>query len=205
MKRSHPCLYETYSRLFLQSLSCPHSQIDFCLSSAFCLNHHPGSLSLQQKRDIQLLKAYMRAIRSVNPNLQNLEETIEYNEILEWVSLRIWSYSMSWRRALKGGRAREWQKEGNRRAGATNFQMLGWRTGAEGTRITFSSSIGSLIHLVGWNGSFITQGCNFSRIRWVPTCTKPYIKGSGVLGRPKRNRRYNPYLQVAYNPEEENV
>lgn len=36
-----------------------------------------------QKRDIQLLKAYMRAIRSVNPNLQNLEETIEYNEILE--------------------------------------------------------------------------------------------------------------------------
>lgn len=39
--------------------------------------------SFQQKRDIQLLKAYMRAIRSVNPNLQNLEETIEYNEILE--------------------------------------------------------------------------------------------------------------------------
>lgn len=39
--------------------------------------------SLLQKRDIQLLKAYMRAIRSVNPNLQNLEETIEYNEILE--------------------------------------------------------------------------------------------------------------------------
>ncbi|KAF3826128.1 hypothetical protein GH733_006242 [Mirounga leonina] len=38
------------------------------------------------KRDIQLLKAYMRAIRSVNPNLQNLEETIEYNEILEWVN-----------------------------------------------------------------------------------------------------------------------
>lgn len=42
-----------------------------------------GSSCLQQKRDIQLLKAYMRAIRSVNPNLQNLEETIEYNEILE--------------------------------------------------------------------------------------------------------------------------
>ncbi|KAB0362869.1 E3 ubiquitin-protein ligase NRDP1 isoform X2 [Muntiacus reevesi] len=40
----------------------------------------------EQKRDIQLLKAYMRAIRSVNPNLQNLEETIEYNEILEWVN-----------------------------------------------------------------------------------------------------------------------
>lgn len=42
-----------------------------------------GSVPTQQKRDIQLLKAYMRAIRSVNPNLQNLEETIEYNEILE--------------------------------------------------------------------------------------------------------------------------
>lgn len=38
---------------------------------------------LAQKRDIQLLKAYMRAIRSANPNLQNLEESIEYNEILE--------------------------------------------------------------------------------------------------------------------------
>lgn len=36
-----------------------------------------------QKRDVQLLKAYMRAIRSANPNLQNLEESIEYNEILE--------------------------------------------------------------------------------------------------------------------------
>lgn len=46
-------------------------------------NHHPSFSFLQQKRDIQLLKAYMRAIRSVNPNLQNLEETIEYNEILE--------------------------------------------------------------------------------------------------------------------------
>lgn len=83
MKQSHPCFHEGYSRLFLQSLSCPHSQVDFCLLSAFCRNHHPDSLSLQQKRDIQLLKAYMRAIRSVNPNLQNLEETIEYNEILE--------------------------------------------------------------------------------------------------------------------------
>ncbi|XP_028309042.1 E3 ubiquitin-protein ligase NRDP1 [Gouania willdenowi] len=41
----------------------------------------------EQKRDIQLLKAYMRAIRSANPNLQNLEESIEYNEILEWVKL----------------------------------------------------------------------------------------------------------------------
>lgn len=83
MKQSHPCLRGAYSWWFLQSLSCPHSQIDFCLLSAFYLNHQPGSLSLQQKRDIQLLKAYMRVIRSVNPNLQNLEETIEYNEILE--------------------------------------------------------------------------------------------------------------------------
>lgn len=41
-----------------------------------------GALTFQ-KRDIQLLKAYMRAIRSANPNLQNLEESIEYNEILE--------------------------------------------------------------------------------------------------------------------------
>ncbi|CAL8235874.1 unnamed protein product [Boreogadus saida] len=40
----------------------------------------------EQKRDIQLLKAYMRAIRSANPTLQNLEESIEYNEILEWVN-----------------------------------------------------------------------------------------------------------------------
>ncbi|XP_062401651.1 E3 ubiquitin-protein ligase NRDP1-like [Sardina pilchardus] len=39
----------------------------------------------EQKRDIQLLKAYMRALRTTNPSLQNLEETIEYNEILEWV------------------------------------------------------------------------------------------------------------------------
>lgn len=43
----------------------------------------PPRVPCWQKRDIQLLKAYMRAIRSVNPNLQNLEETIEYNEILE--------------------------------------------------------------------------------------------------------------------------
>lgn len=44
---------------------------------------NPSVFFPSQKRDIQLLKAYMRAIRSVNPNLQNLEETIEYNEILE--------------------------------------------------------------------------------------------------------------------------
>lgn len=47
------------------------------------LFHNPPRVPCWQKRDIQLLKAYMRAIRSVNPNLQNLEETIEYNEILE--------------------------------------------------------------------------------------------------------------------------
>lgn len=41
------------------------------------------SLVVFQKRDIQLLKAYMRAIRTTNPSLQNLEETIEYNEIVE--------------------------------------------------------------------------------------------------------------------------
>lgn len=49
-----------------------------------CGKNTPCSLfCLEQKRDIQLLKAYMRAIRSANPNLQNLEESIEYNEILE--------------------------------------------------------------------------------------------------------------------------
>ncbi|XP_053437115.1 E3 ubiquitin-protein ligase NRDP1-like [Nycticebus coucang] len=41
---------------------------------------------VEQKRDIQLLKAYVRAFRSLNPNLQNLEETVVYNEILEWVN-----------------------------------------------------------------------------------------------------------------------
>lgn len=60
----------------LSSLFLPHGKnTQFCL---FCL---------EQKRDIQLLKAYMRAIRSANPNLQNLEESIEYNEILESVSV----------------------------------------------------------------------------------------------------------------------
>nr|XP_034341810.1 E3 ubiquitin-protein ligase NRDP1-like [Arvicanthis niloticus] len=39
----------------------------------------------EQERDIQLLKMYVRATHSVNPNLQNLE-TIEYNKILEWVN-----------------------------------------------------------------------------------------------------------------------
>lgn len=39
----------------------------------------------EQKRHIQLPKVYMFAIQSVNTNLQNLE-TIEYNEMLEWVN-----------------------------------------------------------------------------------------------------------------------
>lgn len=56
--------------------SCPWPYCDENTQCCFCL---------EQKRDIQLLKAYMRAIRSANPNLQNLEESIEYNEILEWV------------------------------------------------------------------------------------------------------------------------
>nr|XP_029520857.1 E3 ubiquitin-protein ligase NRDP1-like isoform X1 [Oncorhynchus nerka]XP_029520858.1 E3 ubiquitin-protein ligase NRDP1-like isoform X1 [Oncorhynchus nerka] len=43
----------------------------------------------EQKRDIQLLKANMRAIRSANPNMQNLEESIEYNEILDALELKI--------------------------------------------------------------------------------------------------------------------
>jgi len=53
------------------------------LAAALAAHCKPPVSCLLQKRDIQLLKAYMRAIRSVNPNLQNLEETIEYNEILE--------------------------------------------------------------------------------------------------------------------------
>ncbi|XP_053436132.1 E3 ubiquitin-protein ligase NRDP1-like [Nycticebus coucang] len=40
----------------------------------------------EQNQDIQLLKAYMLGIHSVNPNLQNPEETTDYNEVLEWVS-----------------------------------------------------------------------------------------------------------------------
>ena len=56
------------------------------MHSSFCSSKGQGSdvcVLFFQKRDIQLLKAYMRAIRSANPNLQNLEESIEYNEILE--------------------------------------------------------------------------------------------------------------------------
>jgi E3 ubiquitin-protein ligase NRDP1 len=40
----------------------------------------------EQKHEIKLMKAYMRKIHRVNPNLQNLEEIIEYNEILEWLN-----------------------------------------------------------------------------------------------------------------------
>ncbi|XP_049631710.1 E3 ubiquitin-protein ligase NRDP1-like [Suncus etruscus] len=40
----------------------------------------------EQKRDIYLLKASICAIRSVNPNLNYPEETIEFNETLEWVN-----------------------------------------------------------------------------------------------------------------------
>lgn len=69
--------------LYLRCLDFPLFHTYICLSSLVCLNHYPSFSFLPQKRDIQLLKAYMRAIRSVNPNLQNLEETIEYNEILE--------------------------------------------------------------------------------------------------------------------------
>ena len=65
--------------LFLRPLDFLH----FVFHLLSVLTIIPRSSSFQQKRDIQLLKAYMRAIRSVNPNLQNLEETIEYNEILE--------------------------------------------------------------------------------------------------------------------------
>ncbi|KAI6062321.1 E3 ubiquitin-protein ligase NRDP1 [Aix galericulata] len=57
-------------------------RLDNLMSHLNDCEHNPK----RPKRDIQLLKAYMRAIRSVNPNLQNLEETIEYNEILEWVN-----------------------------------------------------------------------------------------------------------------------
>ncbi|XP_049631711.1 E3 ubiquitin-protein ligase NRDP1-like [Suncus etruscus] len=40
----------------------------------------------KQKGDIDLLKAYVHAIRSVNPSLENLEKIIEYNETLQWVN-----------------------------------------------------------------------------------------------------------------------
>lgn len=75
-----PCLPEEACSVLPQSSQAPSFS-----GPLFGLSVLSGSLPTQQKRDIQLLKAYMRAIRSVNPNLQNLEETIEYNEILEWV------------------------------------------------------------------------------------------------------------------------
>lgn len=58
--------------------------INYCLASGDFVKLVSKDVDFNfQKRDIQLLKAYMRAIRSANPNLQNLEESIEYNEILE--------------------------------------------------------------------------------------------------------------------------
>lgn len=66
------------SHKFLDSLLCSANTPHFVFVFFNLL-----MISFFQKRDIQLLKAYMRAIRSANPNLQNLEESIEYNEILE--------------------------------------------------------------------------------------------------------------------------
>uniref|UniRef100_A0A803Y0H1 E3 ubiquitin-protein ligase NRDP1 domain-containing protein n=1 Tax=Meleagris gallopavo TaxID=9103 RepID=A0A803Y0H1_MELGA len=40
----------------------------------------------EQKCDIELLKAYMHVVRSINTKLLNLKETIKYSEIWEWVS-----------------------------------------------------------------------------------------------------------------------
>nr|XP_034342108.1 E3 ubiquitin-protein ligase NRDP1-like [Arvicanthis niloticus] len=40
----------------------------------------------EQEQDIQLLKMYVRDSHSVITNLQNMEKTIEYNKILEWVN-----------------------------------------------------------------------------------------------------------------------
>ncbi|XP_043826380.1 E3 ubiquitin-protein ligase NRDP1-like [Dromiciops gliroides] len=40
----------------------------------------------EQKRDIQLLKAYARALHNGNPNLQELEDTDEYNETIQSVN-----------------------------------------------------------------------------------------------------------------------
>uniref|UniRef100_A0A4X2LXV7 E3 ubiquitin-protein ligase NRDP1 n=1 Tax=Vombatus ursinus TaxID=29139 RepID=A0A4X2LXV7_VOMUR len=39
----------------------------------------------EQKRDIQWLKTYAHALHDGNPNFQKLEDTTEYNEIVEWV------------------------------------------------------------------------------------------------------------------------
>lgn len=84
MRQLHPHLREIY-----RSGCSPDPSVALLRRQTFvfhllsALTIIPDDSSLPQKRDIQLLKAYMRAIRSVNPNLQNLEETIEYNEILE--------------------------------------------------------------------------------------------------------------------------
>ncbi len=75
---------------------CHVNLFEFNILGALISTHHAVfnvlMISVIQKRDIQLLKAYMRAIRSANPNLQNLEESIEYNEILEWVKCSYCSY-----------------------------------------------------------------------------------------------------------------
>ncbi|KAG9333988.1 hypothetical protein JZ751_009304 [Albula glossodonta] len=77
----------------VQAPHCEHAFCNACITQWFSqqqicpVDRTVVTLAhLRPKRDIQLLKAYMRAIRSANPNLQNLEETIEYNEILEWVN-----------------------------------------------------------------------------------------------------------------------
>ncbi|XP_036620974.1 E3 ubiquitin-protein ligase NRDP1-like [Trichosurus vulpecula] len=41
----------------------------------------------EQKRDIQLLKAYARALDKGNPNFQELEDTNEYNEVIQGMNL----------------------------------------------------------------------------------------------------------------------
>ncbi|XP_054974397.1 E3 ubiquitin-protein ligase NRDP1-like [Sorex araneus] len=41
---------------------------------------------MEHRSDLRLLKAYVSALRSDNPHLQVLEETVVHNQILEWVS-----------------------------------------------------------------------------------------------------------------------
>lgn len=82
MIQSYPCLHEASTLVVPQISPFPSfSDVSHLLSVLAIIPCSPPPPP--QKRDIQLLKAYMRAIRSVNPNLQSLEETIEYNEILE--------------------------------------------------------------------------------------------------------------------------
>lgn len=73
-KETHTCLFSRLQSIVINS----------CVAVRYYLRSVSEDDAFHfQKRDIQLLKAYMRAIRSANPNLQNLEESIEYNEILE--------------------------------------------------------------------------------------------------------------------------